>query len=140
MPLGTVVWPRQNDALHVPQQGVPMPSKDNNFNWGDELWRRDDGDGGPEQTLNFGDIAVCERCGVTMPANEAQMIPRTIYMEQGGLAEITRTNLVVCPRCLRAVARKNRWLEIRHWILLFGVGALCLVFLMILALYLRRLR
>jgi hypothetical protein len=126
---------------------MPSPPKDNNFNW-DEVWRQP-GATGESQGFDFGNIAVCERCGVTMPAEEARMIPRIIYREvrtsrrgfenvHGRLvAETTTTDLVVCPRCLQAVIRKNRWYEIRHWLLLAGVGVICVVVLLLLTLFVR---
>ena len=114
-----------------------MPSKGNEFNW-DEIWRQEQAGNAPEQGFDFGNIAICERCGVTMPANEAQMIPRTIYTEHAGGADTVRTSLVVCPRCVRAVVRKNRWLEIRHWLLLAVVGLICALVILRIGLYLVR--
>ena len=82
--------------------------------------------------FDFGNIAVCESCGVTIPAHEAQMIRRTIYTEQDGVAETTRTGLVVCPRCHGAVVRNNQWAEIRYWILLAGAAVIVVLLLLIL--------
>jgi len=127
---------------------MPSPPKDNSFNW-DEIWRQP-GASGDSQGLDFGNIAVCERCGVTMPAQEARMISRIIYREAPltrrgfvndhgqRVAETTTTGLVVCPPCLQAVIRKNRWYEIRYRMLLVGVGIICAIVLLLLTLYVRR--
>lgn len=118
-----------------------MPPPNPDYNW-DDIWKqqRAPGDGPPEQSLNFGNIAICEKCGVSLPADEAQVIPRTIYQERApGVSETIRTNLIVCPRCLRKVVRTNQWMEVRHWLLLIGVGLLIALALFLFVLRTQRL-
>lgn len=103
-----------------------MPPPNPDYNW-DDIWKqqRPPGDAAPEQSLNFGNIAICEMCGLTIPPEEARMIPHLVYRERApGDSETLRAHMIVCPRCRGKVVRGNRWQEVRHWLLLAGVGLL----------------
>lgn len=80
--------------------------------------------------FDFGDVAVCEKCGTTMPRSEACRATRASYRVVGGISNINRAELIVCSLCHRRIQEKNAY---GGWLADIQASPLFILFLIFLA-------